>query len=671
MPQGVSVFDTKQILWLAGCQAPHSGILCILSCPIVSCTISVAGSVTIDMSATLQLIMLLTLVGGTLGQANNTDKDCRQVFGSILAQLEGGLELHLRSYSDADLGIVQFVLKQPRNSVQIKVNSEEENEKEEFTAMRHHFFLFKDVKDMQQSRNNLINTDGFYILSLENQLPEDDQILKDFMSQNWLQHGHSRIYYIQLSTGRILLYNPFQQSIVWVKDPKTYGQIYQNLNGYPLRIYIFDSVYSAVLGDGENKKVLSVTGADAKLAKTVAKQLNFTADYLWPDDEFFGGRLPDGSFSGGVGRAHRGEVDIIFAGFFVKDYLTTQMQFSAAVYMDDLCLYVQKAQRIPQSILPLFAVHTDVWLCFLLVGLLGALVWLLLRLLNLRLNIERIQDDGVSRDSYLRTAARRIFIDTWVVWVRVNIGRFPPFHSERIFVASLCLVSVIFGALLESSLATVYIRPLYYRDTNTMRELDESGLPIYIKHPAFKDDLFYGSDSAVYRRLDSKMMLVAEGEERLIEMVSKRGHFAGVTRSASLELSDIRYVMTKKVHKIPECPKSYHIAYVLPRPSPYLEEVNRIVLRLVAAGIVGLWTGETKERAKWSIQRFPEYLAQLDVGRWKVLTLSDVQLAFYALSIGCILAGIVCLAEIFLRRKRRKLRRNNNLNLGHKFAFYD
>lgn len=148
--------------------------------------------------------------------------------------------------------------------------------------------------------------------------------------------------------------------------------------------------------------------------------------------------------------------------------------------------------------------------------------------------------------------------------------------------ASLCLVSVIFGALLESSLATVYIRPLYYRDVNTLRELDESGQPIYIKHPAFKDDLFYGHNSEVYRRLDAKMMLVAEGEERLIEMVSKRGGFAGVTRSASLQLSDIRYVMTKKVHKIPECPKNYHIAYVLPRPSPYLEEVNRIVLRLVA-----------------------------------------------------------------------------------------
>ncbi|XP_016979827.2 uncharacterized protein LOC108045120 [Drosophila rhopaloa] len=599
------------------------------------------------MATTLQLIML-ALVGGTFGQANNTDY--KLVLASILGQLEGCLELHLRNSAKGDNNLVQFLMKLRENALKISLNRKEFPS--DLKTTRHNFYLFGNVQQMQDILISLDNTDGFYILALEKYKPEDDAILVDFMAKAWLQHGHSRIYYVQMSLDRILLYNPFKQSLVVVQDPEAYGRIYNNLEGYPLRIYIFDSVYSSVRGDGENNKVLNVAGADAKLAKIVARQLNFTPQYLWPDDEFFGGRLADGSYSGGVGRAHRGEVDIIFAGFFVKDYLTTHIQFSAAVYMDELCLYVQKAQRIPQSILPLFAVHTDVWLCFLMVGLVGSLVWLILRALNLGLRIERIPDGSLTTEISNFGAARRIFIDTWVVWVRVNVGSFPPFHSERIFVASLCLVSVIFGALLESSLATVYIRPLYYRDVNTLRELDESGRPIYIKHLAFKDDLFYGHDSEVYRRLDAKMMLVAEGEERLIEMVSKRGGFAGVTRFASLQLSDIRYVMTKKVHKIPECPKNYHIAYVLPRPSPYLEEVNRIVLRLVAGGIVGLWTGEAKERAKWSIQRFPEYLAQLDVGRWKVLTISDVQLAFYALTIGCLLSAAVCMAEVFLKRKR-------------------
>lgn len=362
------------------------------------------------------------------------------------------------------------------------------------------------------------------------------------------------------------------------------------------------------------------------------------------------GRQPNGSYTGGVGRAHRYELDVIFAGFFIKDYLTTRIQFSAAVYMDDLCLFVQKAKRIPQSIVPLFAVRVDVWLCFLLVGFACAFVWLCLRGLNLTLDIQCLPEHKHNAaDERCISIGWRIFIDTWIVWVRVNVGKFPPYISERIFLASLCLVSVIFGALLESSLATAYIRPLYYRDTNTLAELDDSNMPIYIKHPAFRDDLFYGHDSQVYQQLNSKMKLVGEGEDRLISMVSNLGGFAGVTRAASLELSDRRYIMTHKVHKIPECPKTYHIGYVLPNPSPYINGINNVLLHILAGGLLQHWISEMKERAQWSIHRYPEYLAELGVQNWKVLTLTDVQLAFYALTIGCILAALVWCFEFLYK----------------------
>ncbi|XP_068154123.1 uncharacterized protein Ir100a [Drosophila tropicalis] len=597
------------------------------------------------MLTTMHLIML-TLVGLTNGHANNFYKN---VLESILNELEGGLELHLTKPSDFDQNLVQFILRQ--RSCTLTISSTEAMSSKEDDSFRHHFMLFEDVDEMTDFLPHLKNLGGFYILAIVH-TPQDIRQLFKFAADVWVHHGHSRIYYIQLDMDRILVYNPFTTSLELVNDAMTYKRIYGNLNGHSLRVYTFDSVYSLVFGDGATKKVLRVTGADAKLAEEVAKALNFTQHFLWPDDEFFGGRTSNGSYSGGVGRAHRGEVDIIFSGFFIKDYLTTQIQFSSAVYMDDLCLYVQKAKRIPQSILPLFAVHEDVWLCFLLVGFISAFIWLCLRGLNLGLHIKQIAD-GSTEKKYpgFYSMAKRIFIDTWVVWVRVNVGRFPPFNSERMFLVSLCLVSVIFGALLESSLATVYIRPLYYKDTNTLAELDATQLPIYIKHPAFKDDLFYGHDSAVYRRLDSKMMLVAEGEERLISMISKLGKFAGVTRSASLELNDIRYVMTKKVHKIPECPKNYYIAYVLPRPSPYLDGINGVILRILAAGLMDLWTGEMKERARWSIHRFPEYLAELNVGSWKVLTLTDVQLAFYALGIGCLLAAAVWLLEMWWKNK--------------------
>ncbi|EDW67963.1 uncharacterized protein Ir100a [Drosophila virilis] len=606
------------------------------------------------MSLNVQLIMLslLTVTKLTIGQDDGSVDSYAKMFEPMLSQQESTLELHLRSMRDADNRFVQFLLRQQSNAVKVHVAQEtpEPGAALVYDAVVHHFYIYEHVQQMQQHLKQFTSQVGFYLLALERLPADEQQLLQQFMETIWRVLGHNRIYYVQLAAKQVLLYNPFLQCVVLAEDEHSYERIYSNLHGYPLRAYIFDSVYSALYEDDSTERPLRATGPDATVAETVAKHLNFTLNYVWPDDEFFGGRQPNGSYTGGVGRAHRHELDVIFAGFFIKDYLTSRIQFSAAVYMDDLCLIVQKAQRIPQSIVPLFAVRVDVWLCFLLVGFACAFVWLCLRGLNLGLRIECLTDQNRKiDDGRFFVIAWRIFIDTWVVWVRVNVGKFPPYNSERIFLASLCLVSVIFGALLESSLATAYIRPLYYRDPKTLAELDDSQMPIYIKHPAFKDDLFYGHDSAVYRRLNAKMVLVGEGKDRLISMVARNGRFAGVTRSASLELRDRRYIMTHKVHKIPECPKTYHIGYVLPRPSPYMDAINTVLLHILAGGLLDHWISEMKERAKLNIHHYPDYLAVLGVGQWKVLTLTDIQLAFYALAIGCVLAALVCLLEFLIK----------------------
>lgn len=225
---------------------------------------------------------MLALVGGSWGQANNTDY--KRVLSAVLAHLEGGLELHLRNASDGESGIVQFLLEQKTSSLTITLNQNQTMA----DSVRHHFYLFEEVEHVRRILYGLHNTGGFYIIALEGHSPEDDAVLLDLMAQIWLEHGHSRIYYVLLNVGNVVLYNPFRKTAQEVNGTRTYNRIYQNLQGYPLRIYIFDSVYSSVVGDGATQKVLSVAGADAKLAKTVAKHLNFTPDFVWPDDEFFG-----------------------------------------------------------------------------------------------------------------------------------------------------------------------------------------------------------------------------------------------------------------------------------------------------------------------------------------------------------------------------------------------
>ncbi|XP_014085843.2 glutamate receptor 1 [Bactrocera oleae] len=464
-----------------------------------------------------------------------------------------------------------------------------------------------------------------------------------------------------------LFLNPFpkiglERGVMTSLGDESYKRIFHNFHGYPLRTYIFHSVYSdlQIFVNETSKEIIGITGADGKVADLLASKMNFTMDLQWPDDHFFGTRTNNGSYNGAIGRIIRFETDIILAGFFIKDYLTRDITFTSPVYTDELCCYVRKARRIPQSILPLFAVNVDIWVSFIFVGMLTPFIWMLLRRVNLSvmtkgsdpLKFQNLQ----TQESRLLTQKHklqyiRIFIDTWVMWVRVNIINYPPFISERIFIASLCLVSVIFGAVFESSLATVYIRPLHYKDINTMKELDEANIRIYIKHGAMRDDLFYGHSSQIYQNLHKKLLLIAELEQRLIHMMSRGGKFASVTRASSLELDDIHYFITKKIHKIPDCPKNYNIAFLLPSHSPLEKSINILLLKFVQSGFIDHWIADMKYQARIKTRNFLRHLDESG-DKWKVLTLNDLQLSFYTIIIGSLLATIVLILELIIRCKQ-------------------
>lgn len=354
----------------------------------------------------------------------------------------------------------------------------------------------------------------------------------------------------------------------------------------------------------------------------------------------FRARLENGSFNGAIGRLIRNETDICLTGFFIKDYMADGMDFTVSVYMDKLCCYVIKAKRIPASILPLYAVHESIWFVYVIVGTMSSFFWMLLRRVNLKLNNDELQQirGGISFQWYT------VFTDTWVLWVRMIILRFPPSNAERIFAISLCLVSVIIGAIVDSSLAVVYIKPLYYKDINTLAELEKANWRIFYKHAAIKDDLFTGHSSEIYQSLDKRMMLVGEPEERLINIMAKRGRFAAVTRASSLDLVDIYYFVTKKVYMIPECPKFYHISYPVLKDSPYGEELNIALLKFLSAGLINHWIEGEKYIAKSRIHLFRDYVAESE-HKWKVLNIIDLQLAFYVLAIGSIISLLLFIAE--------------------------
>lgn len=77
----------------------------------------------------------------------------------------------------------------------------------------------------------------------------------------------------------------------------------------------------------------------------------------------FGFRNPNGTLTGALKTIQTHKSDIALSGYFIKDYETRDIELSAPIYSDELCIIVEKAGRIPPFLLPLIIFDRTLWLC--------------------------------------------------------------------------------------------------------------------------------------------------------------------------------------------------------------------------------------------------------------------------------------------------------------------
>lgn len=377
------------------------------------------------------------------------------------------------------------------------------------------------------------------------------------------------------------------------------------------------------------------------------KYFIFLVAYQHADQDSFGYRLANGSFTGVLKRLINRESDIVVTGYFIKDYYSNQIDFTVAAYSDQLCCYVQKAGRIPPSVLPLVCFTPLMWFSFFICTVICGIVWMILRDLSAR----------ISKDVDKEIRKRRIIImvETFGLMLSAPLNGFSKIKTQRVFILSICLLSLVFTALFQSSLATVFIQPIYYKDISDLRELDESGLPIIIKYQAMLDDLFPPNVSSYMDSLRNKLSL-SSSKESLSKIIAEFGKISGSTRESQVYLENNYWYISNQLFLIPECPKTYNLAYVVPASSVFLSRFNAVLLRICEGGFIEKFTNDMKFNATMNTIRTQGTLT--DQAVYKSFTIVDLQLPFYILLIGYVISGILFILERF---KFKKVQSNQQL----------
>jgi hypothetical protein len=454
----------------------------------------------------------------------------------------------------------------------------------------------------------------------------------------------------QSKSGRIVFvatFNPFinttSRNLVVINGnyvinlSRSYTDRLNNLRGYPLRITLFSrKPTSFPLNPGD--KVIDYIGVDGFFMRNLAKRMNFTAIASGPKDGYEYGFMfeNNGTFTGSLGDILYDRADISLNSRFVKTYGTDDIEFTSSVGFDNLCIIVPKAKLLPKwlAFFRVFHLHVHFALFFVYVGC-SLFDHILQRIYSLF--------KPVDKDISLITT----FMEMLPPFLSLSLVRMPSFRAEKVFVTSCFIFGIIIASSFQGKLVTVLSKPDYYRDINTLEELDASGLFIGTGSVNLVENTFSTEDSPLVNHLRNKIIyrLLENG---IIDYVAKHQNIAALNRLSNALYSVLLYRNsdgTFLLHIVEECPRTYSLAYIVPKGSPFLFRTNHIITQLVESGIVNKWN----ENTYFNMTAFHrcEYSGNTSL---KVFSLEDLQMAFLMLACGLSCSTIAFFVELTMNR---------------------
>ncbi|XP_058448671.1 uncharacterized protein LOC131428640 [Malaya genurostris] len=524
------------------------------------------------------------------------------------------------------------------------------------------YVVLADLNVFETLMRCLLDPTGTYLIVPDSAMEFNPSKVMRLMKSVWSNQGVNRLFVLM---GEIVYaFDPFRISngtygfLIELTDTLKIPSIpVQNFNGYPLKIDIFRSTYSDQI-TGKNGTKSELRGPDVVASQVFAKRLNFTAIRLPPDKDNFGVRLPNGSFNGAVGRLIRHESDIAFVGFFIKDYFSRDIEFTTGVYADELCCLVKKASRVPEYLLPITIFPPELWGLLFLAGIIFTVAWIIIRMAIQTVMSSRSGWKQTYRFAYLfnltdeiRDAPLyhkliQISIDTYILLLSATYIRFTRSGIERLLLFGILMVSLIITSLFQSGLSSVFVTPVYYKDISSLQQLDQSGYKIPVKYQGFMDDVFPSNYSSMMESLRNKMVLW-QSNASLLAQVAQVGTISTVTRKTTLSLDNAIFITTRQLYMIPECPRTYNLAYVVPRHSVLLERINGLLLRMLNGGLINHWISAMNFNVTLNHR---EQIRDFEEPTLKVLTVLDMQFPFYLLVIGLgISTGVFIIELIYYR----------------------
>lgn len=504
-------------------------------------------------------------------------------------------------------------------------------------SKHHTVFLFFNSDDIQKFINEYFvvahSSSVVFLIVVKN--CEDFEILSVW----WTRFKILRVLAYCSITNELFSYNPLNSSTLqWnlenVSDLDAIFVKTTDLDGYPLKIYIFDRIPTAVSLENIPKtlsesvtykrllKVVPFAGVDSFIIAELSHFLNFTPMLVLDPKErlAYGQVFENGSGIGLLGSVATGVADIAGNGLYLKDYHTDQLDFLVPHNGINLCFIVPKASAIPSWKL-VFSCFTKIsWISLFSILLLLSILWDI---------FERLVQEKHYGVFYLL----QLFLST-------PSRNSPALNSKRLLILTCLFFNIILTSVFQGNLVTSYTKTVFYKDLDTLEEIDEAGLLV----STCITDIFGHNLTGARKNLYNK--IVKTMSERSINRVAYKRDCCAVERKADAEFNiESMYVSedgTPLLHITDICDLSYSVVFAIVKGFPFAATFNGIITKLIEAGFTEKWN----EDVTYSITVQNRFKRNERSNSVKAIGIKETQAAFYILGSGLVLGFLIFLVEV-------------------------
>ncbi|PNF27524.1 hypothetical protein B7P43_G02897 [Cryptotermes secundus] len=402
----------------------------------------------------------------------------------------------------------------------------------------------------------------------------------------------------------------------------------RGLNGYLLKVSMFDHQPKSILNVTEDGKVYNIGGEDGIFLFVLAKHMNVSPIVSTPRDMVdMSFRRPDGRVTGSTGDIVYNRADVSFNSRFLRYDYMNDIDFTYPHDKEGFCIIVPKARQVPEYLRLFLPFSSVLWIAYGATVMVTATFWY----------CTEFKLTGSA--SYTNA-----LINTCAVFLKVPLRSLIFQKYGRIFFFTWMYSSMVLTSVYRGFLITFLVTPQFYKDINTLQDFDESGLRL-VMFPGIKDSALLDTLNPLRVRLNKKTVITTQNFSTCLNNLMRykdRGcAFNKLSAEWAVRQKEHFNNGVPQLHVMGECLSWYVEAYEVSRESPFLPYFNILISRAIESGLFKKWRDDVHynaaQKQSW---KFPASNQKV------ILQLSHFQAAFSSLAIGLFASILTFLWEI-------------------------